>query len=102
MERDSDTILQLNSNIRHSFFTSVYPILTRTFEILYCPSGVFHDTCCSRVSMRNIESGEGPYPHRPLHLSFWSPIGGTVWGGCGLFNRWSIAEGGITWERGEL
>lgn len=85
MERDGGTILQLNSNIRHGFFTSVRPILTRTFEILYCPNGVFHDICCSRVSMRTIESGEDPCPYRPLHLSLWFPVGGTVWGGCGLF-----------------
>lgn len=100
MDRDSDTILQLNSNIQHSFFTSVHPILTRTFEILYCPNGVFHATCCSRVSMKNIESGEGPCPHRPLHLSSWPPVGGAVWGGCGLFNRWSFAEGSVAWGKG--
>lgn len=101
MERDSGTILQLNSNIRHGFFTSVCPILTRTFEILYCPNGVFHDTCCSRVSMRTIENGEDVCPYRPLHLSLWFPVGGTG-EVVDSFNRWSFAEGGVTWGRGEL
>lgn len=63
MAIDSDPILQLSSNIQHSFSIGVYPILIKkTFRSLYyLRNRVFQDTCLV-VTVRKVESGEGPHP----------------------------------------